>query len=159
MSKYYQGVFTPKNRKKCLNMDKVVYRSGWELALMIYLDRTEEILEWSSEAFIIPYIGMDNKPHRYFPDFFIKILNKKTSKPEKFLLEVKPKREVKPPKNYKDKQKLLREQITFGTNQLKWKAADNFCKTKGWAFKVITEKDLGITKNTLSPIDLQKVLF
>ena len=32
----------------------------------------------------------------------------------------------------------------LGVNQSKWKAADNFCKDRGWKFLVLTEKELGI---------------
>lgn len=158
--KFYQGFFTPKNKSKCLNTSKIVYRSSWEAQLMLYLDRSTDIVEWASESIVIPYIGLDGKPHRYYPDFLIKILNIKTNKPETFLIEIKPKRETKEPNNNKkDKQKLLTEQLTFATNQLKWEAAKKFCSVRNYKFKILTEKELGISRTTIKPIDLKTVLF
>jgi hypothetical protein len=34
--------------------------------------------------------------------------------------------------------------MTWGVNEAKWKAADAYCKDRGWKFVVVTEKDLGI---------------
>jgi hypothetical protein len=38
----------------------------------------------------------------------------------------------------------LTEVKTWGVNQAKWKAANEFCKDRGWKFKIVTEDDLGI---------------
>ena len=55
-------------------------------------DNKKHILKWSSEEIIIPYIyPIDNKKHRYFPDF----LNQTTK--GWFLIEVKPQIQTKPP--------------------------------------------------------------
>ena len=41
---------TPKNKGKFLSKRKPVYRSMWERRFMIYCDRSENILEWDSDA-------------------------------------------------------------------------------------------------------------
>ena len=47
--------------------------------------------QWQSEEFWIPYISpIDNRMHRYFPDFFIKY-NDKTGKLRTMVVEIKPK--------------------------------------------------------------------
>jgi hypothetical protein len=35
--------------------------------------------------------------------------------------------------------------MTWGKNEAKWKAADEYAKDRGWQFLILTEKDLGIT--------------
>ena len=71
----YKGKFSPKNIKKYKgNPTNIFYRSLWERRFMKYCDENPMILEWASEEIIIPYISSwDNKRHRYFPDFYIKI--------------------------------------------------------------------------------------
>ena len=70
----YKGRFKPKNRQKYKgNISEVVYRSSWELKFMQYCDTNNKILKWSSEEIIIPYKSpVDNRVHRYFPDFYVK---------------------------------------------------------------------------------------
>ena len=44
---------------------------------MEYCDLTESISQWQSEEFWIPYKNpIDKRTHRYFPDFFIKYVDK-----------------------------------------------------------------------------------
>ena len=41
---------------------------------MVYCDTNENVLEWSNEEMFVWYRSpLDNKPHRYFPDFLIKV--------------------------------------------------------------------------------------
>ena len=70
----YKGKFRPKNRKKYKgNSSDIVYRSLWKLKFMNYCDKSKDIITWSSEEIIIPYKSpVDNKSHRYFPDFYVK---------------------------------------------------------------------------------------
>ena len=70
----YKGKYQPSYPKKYKGDPKnIVYRSLWERKFMVYCDKNENILEWQSEEFCIPYRSpIDNKIHRYFPDFFIK---------------------------------------------------------------------------------------
>ena len=44
---------------------------------MVYCDNNERILEWGSEEMYVWYRSpIDNRPHRYFPDFYIKVLER-----------------------------------------------------------------------------------
>ena len=83
---------------------------------------------------------IDNRPHRYFPDFIIK-----TDKNKKMLIEIKPSRQLDRPKPPKRKTKsYMRESFEFIKNKAKWSAATKYAEDNGAVFKIITEKDLGI---------------
>ena len=112
---------------------------------MVYCDLNENILEWGSEEIAIPYRSpIDNKVHRYFPDFYVK-LKETTGKIKKYIIEVKPKKQLKPPKKPKRQTKgYLYEMKTYAVNQAKWKAAKEFCEDRRIEFKIITEVELGI---------------
>ena len=88
----YSGRFKPKNYKKYKgDPTKIFYRSLWERRFMVYCDGSASILEWGSEEVIIPYRSpLDNRVHRYFPDFYIKYKNKQ-GKIIREIIEVKPK--------------------------------------------------------------------
>lgn len=61
---------------------------------------------------------------------------------KKYAVEIKPEAQTIPPKQRKQTKKYLTEMSTYMVNQAKWKAADEFCKTKGLEFIVLTEKHL-----------------
>jgi len=141
-----KGYFKPKNPKKYRgNPTNIIYRSGWELKLMMYLDNHKDVINWSSEEIIIPYVSpIDGRVHRYYPDFLVTKINKQGIK-ETSIIEVKPKKQTKPPAK---QEKLTKAYITevkaWGINEAKWKAALEFCREKGWSFQIFTEKELGI---------------
>ncbi len=112
---------------------------------MNYCDRNENIIKWSSEEISIPYISpIDNRIHRYYPDFFIKYKDSDGIIKES-LIEIKPKRQVKGPKIAKKvNQKQLYEMKEFAKNQAKWKAAEEFCSDRKWSFQILTEDNLGV---------------
>jgi hypothetical protein len=59
------------------------------------------------------------------------------------LLEVKPAAQTVEPKASKRKTKrYINEVFTYGINQAKWEAASQYAQSKGWEFKLITEKEL-----------------
>ena len=94
----YKGVFKPSNPEKYIGDYKnIIYRSLWERKFMVYCDTNENIIKWSSEEIWIPYVSpLDNRVHKYFPDFYIKY--KDTSdKIRESLIEIKPKRQVNSP--------------------------------------------------------------
>ena len=124
---------------------KVIYRSLWELKFMKYCDSNINILEWGSEEMYVWYRSpVDNRPHRYFPDFYIKT-KESSEKIKKYIIEVKPKRQTKPPAKPKRQTKgYLREAFEYAKNQAKWKAANEWCIDRGFEFKVLTENELGI---------------
>ena len=113
---------------------------------MNYCDKNENILEWGSEEFFIPYRSpKDNKIRRYFPDFYIKF-KERTGKIKRMVVEIKPYKQTQEPnKNPKKKTKnWMNEVVTYGVNQAKWKAAKEFCEDRQWEFKILTEHELGI---------------
>ena len=143
----YKGRYTPRNPKKYRgNHNNIVYRSLWELKFMKYCDRSASLIEWGSEEIIIPYISpWDNRVHRYFPDFYIKV-HQADGKVKKMIIEVKPKKQCKPPTTTPKRktQRWFNEVKTWGVNEAKWKAAVPWCEDKGMEFKILTEDDLGI---------------
>ena len=143
---YKQGFFKPQNPKKYMgDPTNIVYRSGWEKRVMDWCDNNSNVKRWCSEEIVIPYISpIDNRPHRYFVDFYVEARAPDGSV-KKMLLEVKPAAQPKPPKAPKRKTKrYITEVMTWGVNEAKWKAAQEFCKDKGWEFKIITEDHLGL---------------
>ena len=142
----YKGKFRPSIPKKYVgDYRNIIYRSLWELKFMKYCDSNQNILEWGSEEIIIPYISpLDNRPHRYFPDFYIKV-RENTGQIKKMIIEIKPKRQCIEPKVQKIKTKsYVREVCEYVKNQAKWEAATDFCKDRMMDFKVLTESELGI---------------
>lgn len=142
----YKGVFKPSYPEKYIgDCNNIIYRSLWERKFMNWVDHNENILKWSSEEIWIPYISpLDNRCHKYFPDFYIKYKNTNGDVKES-LIEIKPKRQVNGPKiGKKINQKQLVEMKEFAKNQAKWKAAKEFCADRRWEFQIITEDNLGI---------------
>ena len=140
--KSYKGLYRPANPKKYVgNTKQIVYRSNLERKFMIYCDKNDNISQWASEELPIPYKSpLDNRIHRYFPDFIIK-----TSKGEKFIIEIKPYRQCKKPKLPKKKTKnYIRESMEYAKNVAKWNSAKRYCSNNNFTFKIITEKDLGM---------------
>lgn len=140
----YSGKFSPKNPNKYLgDPTNIWYRSLWERRVMVHLDENSNVIDWSSEEIVIPYLSpVDNRWHRYFPDFFVRVRNKQGMM-ECMVLEVKPKSQATPPKvSGKVTKRVITEVMTYGINEAKWKAATEYCKDRNWSFKVITEKEL-----------------
>jgi hypothetical protein len=73
-SKFRQGIFNPKNSSKYIGREKPVYRSGWELKFFRWCDDNPNVVEWASEAVIIPYLNpTTGKVQRYYTDGVIAI--------------------------------------------------------------------------------------
>ena len=142
----YSGLYKPLYPKKYRgNPSRIVYRSLWEKKYMKYCDHTSSILEWGSEEIIIPYRSpIDNRVHRYYPDFYIKVLEK-SGKTSKYIVEIKPKKQTKPPYG-KDKRTVAykREALTFEKNRAKWNAAEDFCEDSQMKFLILTEDHLAV---------------
>ena len=143
----YNGKYYPRYPKKYKgDPTNIVYRSLWERKFMNYCDLTENVSEWQSEEFWIPYRSpIDNRVHRYFPDFYIKYKDS-SGKRRSVVIEVKPKSQTKmPPQNPKKRTKSWAYSVrTYAVNQAKWKAAREFCKERNIEFKIMTEHELGI---------------
>ena len=132
--------YKPTNPDKYMgNPNNIICRSNWERKFCSYCDRSKNILAWGSEELAIPYISpVDNRVHKYYPDFIMKV-KEATGNIKTYIVEVKPKRETKPPKR-----KNLYEMKTYAVNQAKWKAAREFCADRKVEFIIITEDELGI---------------
>ena len=142
----YKGRYRVSNPFKYKgDIQEVIYRSSWELKFMKWCDNNSSVLEWGSETVIIPYRSpVDNQLHRYFVDFYIRVQDR-NGKVSKYLVEIKPERFTKPPSvPKKQTKKFIDEVFQYGTNQAKWKAAEEFCQNHQMKFLVLTEKDLGI---------------
>ena len=142
-----QGRFKPKNPQKYKgNPTNIVYRSSWELKFMMDLDHSSNVIEWSSEETIIAYNDKaSGRMRRYFPDFLVK---KKL--PDNtivtYLIEIKPSTQIKAPKRPQNKKSktYIKEVLTYATNTSKWEAAERYCAKRGYEFRILSEKELGL---------------
>ena len=142
----YKGYFTPKNPQKYKgDPGNIIWRSTWEQRVMKWLDESDNVIWWSSEELPVKYYNpIDNKIHRYFPDFIVRIRNKQNLT-KTYMIEVKPEYQTKQPVRKRKTQRFINESATYIINQSKWKAATEFCKDNGWEFMILTEHDLGIS--------------
>lgn len=143
----YKGKYKPEYPKKYKgDPTNIIYRSLWERKFMRYCDLNESVYQWQSEEIIIPYKSpIDNRIHRYFPDFFIKYTDR-NGKKRSVVIEVKPKRQLKmPDKNPRKRTKAWAHDVhNWVINQAKWKAAEEYCADRQYEFKIMTEDDLGV---------------
>lgn len=137
MSKLHQGFFQPRNPQKYEgNPTEIIYRSSWELSVMLFCDSNDTVKSWSSESVVIPYLcPTDNRYHRYFVDFKITFSNGNI-----VLVELKPRKQTVAPKKPKRQTKTyINEVMTYIKNEAKWKHATVFAQQRGWAFQIWTE--------------------
>lgn len=134
-SRYRQGYIDPRSCKKLLPgvaHEKIIYRSSYELKFIIWLESNSKIKQWASECICIPYIFVDGTTHRYYPDYFVEFIDG-----TKMVVEIKPYNQTKKPIN--ENCWAAKE---YTKNKCKWAAAIEFCKKKGYAFKILTEKTI-----------------
>ena len=146
MGESVKSKYKPKSPTKYAgDSNNIICRSSWERRFCNWCDTNESILEWGSEEFWIPYLSpIDNRTHRYFPDFIIKV-KESTGDIKTYVIEVKPKRQTRPPiKKKRVSKSYLYEIKTYSVNQAKWNAASEWCKDRKIEFKIITENELGI---------------
>jgi len=139
-----RGRFIPKNPQKYVgNVNRIMFRSSWEMRFMKWLDENNAVLRWGSEELAIPYVNpikvdATGRPviSRYFPDFII-MYRDTAGNVKKEIVEVKPMKEavLTPRSTDRDKQ-------AYAVNQAKWKAASIFAESQGATFRVITEKTM-----------------
>ena len=110
-----------------------------------FFDLNENILEYSSEEIVIPYMDRStNRVRRYFPDAYIKVKQPDVNI-KKYLIEIKPsKQTIPPPKPKRQTRRYIAEAMEFVKNQSKWEAAREYCRDRMMEFKILTEHDLGI---------------
>lgn len=175
--RYHQGFY------KLINPDKymghpgaIIYRSSWELRFMQFCDTTDTIKRWHSEWEYIPYQDAKGHYHRYYPDFYIEVVDPKDPMVlNRYLVEIKPENEIHPdfveidpetgrtvriiPANeylaMKAKKAKKPKPITskayesylyalnqYQKNLYKWTRAKNYCRDKGYEFKLINQNKL-----------------
>ena len=146
MAESIKSRYKPKNPQKYQgNPNNIICRSSWERKFCVWCDVNKNIISWASEEMSIPYLSpKDNRVHRYYPDYLIKV-KEKNNKISSYVIEVKPKKQTQPPKKRSRVTKsYLYECQTYASNQAKWKAANEFCKDNRINFKIVTEDELGI---------------
>jgi rhamnose utilization protein RhaD (predicted bifunctional aldolase and dehydrogenase) len=101
--------------------DVVTYRSGWELALMRWLDANAAVLAWRYEPFAVEYVASEasSKIRQYVPDFLVVWEAGQVE-----LLEVKPSKRIK------------------GRVIKKAEAAAEFAHDLGCTYSFVTEAEL-----------------
>jgi len=105
-SGFKQGYYRPQNPAKYIGPLPIIYRSSWERKFCHWCDHNEDIIQWASEPFSIEYFNLlDNKIHRYYPDFYIRMRKAGTDGHiiENYAVEVKPKAQLQKPKEPKRK--------------------------------------------------------
>jgi len=140
----YKGRYSPQNPQKYVgDPTQIIFRSLWERRVCVYLDTNPNVLQWSSETIIVPYLSpLDSRYHRYFVDFWIKAIDNSGKVKEK-LIEVKPyKQTIQPEMKKRATPKYLQEVQTWVINNTKWKTAKEYCEQRGWEFIILTEKEL-----------------
>lgn len=110
--KYVDGTWAFAKGKyvSTLSGNEFYYRSSWELQKMQELDADASVVDWWAEKISIPY-EFEGAWHHYVPDFLVLRADSTT------LIEVKP-------QALRDNEK----------NSAKRKAAQAYCKEKGWKF-------------------------
>jgi hypothetical protein len=149
----YKGKYKPTNTTKYRgDSANIIYRSLLERRFMVYCDTNATVRWWASEELYIPYVSpIDGKWHRYFVDFVIGI-DDAHGVEQTIMVEIKPYRQCIAPKvrifegkvdrRRRDYRDYVRSVKDWGINSAKWAAANQYCKERGWVFKIITDKDL-----------------
>ena len=146
MAKTYKGKYTIKKPKKYMgDATKVTYRSLWERQAFKWCEERDDVIGWSSEEVVVPYVcPTDKRAHRYFIDLKIKFSNGRT-----VLVEIKPKKQTVPPqKPQRQTKKYITEVMTYVKNEAKWKAASKYAKDRGYHFEIWTEDTQTIRHET-----------
>lgn len=143
---FHKRKFIPNNPQKYTgDPTNIIMRSSWETKFANWCDLNPSVIQWKSEEVIIPYIcGTDNKLHRYYVDFQIRIQDRKGAT-KTYLVEIKPAKQTVPPVfPGRQTKRYLEESFAFIKNQSKWAAAKTYAKERGWEFIIITERELGL---------------
>ena len=142
MAESLKSIYKPSYPEKYQgDPNNIICRSSWERRFCYWCDHNSSIVSWASEEFCIGYVSpVDNRVHRYFPDYLIKV-KEQSGKIKTYVIEVKPKKQTVPPKQKSRVTKsYLHECRTYAVNQAKWKAAKEWCADRMLEFKVITEE-------------------
>lgn len=135
-SRYNQGYINTNSCKKLfpgLITEKIIYRSSYEKKFMLWLESNKNIKQWGSECVPIKYFNiLDNKYHTYYPDYLVETLEG-----DYILIEIKPHNQTIKP--LQENSYAYKEYVK---NICKWKAAQEFCRARGYKFKILTERTI-----------------
>jgi len=143
-SNYIQGVYKPTHPNKYAGNKYPRYLSSWELKFFRWCDNNNNVIKWGSETCKVPYVSpVDGRMHKYLVDNVVH-MKTKTKSIEKYLVEIKPKKQTLPPKPHGNKKKttMIYESTMYAINQAKWQAARLFCKKHNYKFVILTEDEL-----------------
>ena len=138
---FRQGIFTPKHPNKYVgDVNKIRYMSSWELELHKFFDGNPNVLRWSSEEIVIPYIKpTDGLIHKYYPDYWVEYQTKNGEIVQE-VIECKPATQTRQPRG--NRKHSLYEKVTFAVNTAKWAAAQEWCRQRNLKFRIVTEKSI-----------------
>lgn len=142
--KFRQGLYKPTHPAKYIGKELPAYRSSFELKFFRWCDNNPNVLEWASEAVIIPYTSpVDHRVHRYYTDGVIAL--RETAGIVKYIVEIKPLKQTQPPVNGKKRMStMIYEAKQYAVNTAKWLAAEKWCIEHGYKFQILTERELGV---------------
>jgi hypothetical protein len=136
--KFSKGGFSLKNPEKYIGTKLPIYRSSWEMSVMLFCDNNPSVQQWSSESVKIPYRDpLTGKQTVYVPDFLVVYLDK-NQKRHAELWEIKPANQTLIEKVGKNPY----NQAQFVKNQAKWAAATAWCQKQGIKFRILNEGDI-----------------
>lgn len=134
MTKFAQGIYRPLNPKKYVGKGFPRYRSGWEWAFFQFCDNNDNVLSWASEAISIKYRHpFTGKVTNYIPDVFIRYRTK-NNKICNEIIEIKPRKQ-----SIMEGRMTERDRMVVAVNQVKWQAAQVWCRRAGIVFRVLNE--------------------
>ena len=124
------------------NTKHIICRSSWERKFCQWCDMNNSIISWASEEFSIPYVSpKDNRVHKYYPDYLIKV-REKNDMIKTYVVEVKPYKQTRPPKTPKRKTKsYLTECVTYAVNQQSGKQQKSFVRIIALNLKLSQKKN------------------
>ncbi len=143
-----QGYFKPANPDKYVgDPTQIIFRSSWEFKFLKWCDSSPTIIAYSSEPVgILYYSPLDKRGHTYYIDFYI-VTKDNDGNEQKWLIEVKPNKYVKPPTapdrmTNKQTANYVYAAKQYIINQAKFDAARDFAAQRGLKFGIITENFL-----------------
>ena len=86
---------------------------------------------------------VDGRVHRYFTDGNV-LMRLRDGGTKKFLIEIKPAKQLQPPNPNAKRKTLVYEQLRYAINQSKFKTAEQWANKHGYTFLILTEKELNI---------------
>lgn len=143
---FKQGFYEELNGKY-VGPKPIIYRSSWEYKFMVYCDKNQDVLSWSSEAVKVKYYNpITKKYHNYYIDFFMKVKTKDGLE-KKYLVEIKPSSLLKAPNKPKRVTEKALSNYKYAVNEFvknkhKAEAAKKVAESIGMEYIILTEKSL-----------------